>query len=80
MGEASENDSGEGTSEAAGADSKQNNAAAIESSIRSSLPASAAASVPPTAPFVSVATSQFLNDVLQAAQKEAEAANQGNVE
>ncbi|GAB5587316.1 hypothetical protein Unana1_02216 [Umbelopsis nana] len=78
--DASAADSGEGTSQGSAQDTNQNSVAATESSIRSSLPASAAATIPPAAPIVSDATTQFLNDVLQAAQKEAEAASQGNVE
>jgi hypothetical protein len=67
----------EGISQPTGADASKNAAAATESSVRSSLPASAAASVVPT-PIVSEATSEFLNNVLKAAQQEA--AKQGNIE
>ncbi|KAG2188320.1 hypothetical protein INT44_001073 [Umbelopsis vinacea] len=79
VGQAQSLDNGEGSSHMQEQDRKQELPVITESSIRSSLPASAAASVPTNAPIVSDATSQFLNDVLQAARQEAEAANQAKL-
>jgi hypothetical protein len=79
VGQAPTIDNGEGSSHTQDQDRKQELPVITESSIRSSLPASAAASVPTNAPIVSDATSQFLNDVLQAARQEAEAANQAKL-